>query len=311
MITFALALVLFPTARTNAASPPSREWDVAAPALSVIIGGAPLHDWPTCRPGQIHAAAHTRASTYAVLGVVTLHARHCTLDVDHAVSALLDSHGRQLAIAVRTPPYADLGTPDRPDLAWDNGAGNWGFAWRGSWCGAPAAYVRIELRHGRYIRAPISGPQPACDPANSEAPLVERGIPAFPGQPVQPAPLEWSKLTASLQVPTTIDGTMLAGAVVTLTNTSDTSVALDPCPLFSVLVKNRRGDGGDAAFDRRLDCVAPASSVVPAEGALQVDLPAMNIYRNDYGRAAQNVLVTFSMAGVPVTTAQTRLAAQR
>jgi hypothetical protein len=290
-------------ARAGAVSP-STEWDVAAPSIGPIIGGASLNDWPACRPDQIHATARTRSSTYAVLGVVTMHASHCRLKVVHAVTALLDSTGHRLAVPVRVPPYADLGTADRPDLAWDQGKGAWGFAWRGSWCGASAAYVRIELNARHYIRGPILGPQPACDAANHTRPLVERGLPGFPGAPVQPAPLEWSDLTVQLHVSPTLPDTTLKGLGITVTNASSEPVTLSPCPLYTVLVRNDRGDGGDAAFDHRLDCKG-TPAVVPANGSLQLDLPAMAYDRSDLGKRRQTATVTFAMAGVAPATANT------
>jgi hypothetical protein len=306
MITAVLLLAIGAPTPAGAAFVRAHEWRVPTPALGLIIGGAPLHVWPVCRPGQIHATARTKSSQYAVLGVVTLHARHCKLHVTHSVTALLDAKGHRLAVPVTTPPAIDRGIEPRPDLAWDNGKGAWGFAWRGAWCGRTAAYVRIQLHGHRFIRGRLTGPQPSCNSADTTKPLVERGVAGFPGEAVQPAPLEWSSLTAQLQVSPSLSGPTLDGLAVTLTNTSAADVALSPCPLYTVFVRNARGDGGDAASNHPLRCDGPVTTV-PADGSVQLNLPDFTFYRQDFGASSQNVTVTFAMAGLVPSAVQTKL----
>ena len=81
---------------------------------------------------------------------------------------------------------------------------------------------------------------------------------------------------------------------------------MSPCPLYTVYVRNKRGDGGDATVDHPLDCGA-VPAVVPANGNLEIDLPDMTFYRQDFGRAPQSVTITFAMAGVAPSIVYSRL----
>lgn len=301
MITGVLVVAALGVMTPAGAAIPTAQWQVPAPAL------APYHrtpppDWPTCHVAEIHASARTVNSTYAVLGVVRLHAHHCVLDVANRVDALLDAANHPLKLTIRDAARIDRGVnpPYRAN------AESWGFAWRGSWCGAQAVYVRITLAGGHRMRIPLPGAQPTCTKPGGKA-VVLRGSFGSVNQPVQTAPKEWAALHAKVHVDPSLPGSTLRGLAVTLTNSSSDLVNLDPCPDFTIYVESKHAAEA-AVSSAQLGGCPPAPIEVPAGGSRTINLDHPAFDRKDFGPTSTKVAVTFAIAGLAPSVTHTNLA---
>lgn len=280
------------------ASGGNRAFRVAPPPL-MYVGGV-YQPRRSCKPAEISAAATTRRSPDGVVAVVTLTTqRKCDIHVGDLDPTLDDADGNSLGVPVVSD--ADTANPAM-NPGWSPFT-TFGFAWDGSWCGAPAATVLVPLKKGT-ARAALSGPQPGC--AGSSSATVVPGTFGYPGDPVQAAPPEWRFLTASLHVPKVTRSPRFVDPYVVFTNSSDQPAVLGPTPTYEIGVHDKYGDGTDGEGERRLPA-QPAGRTVPAQGSLRVNLPSQSIvedYRNLRGR---RVTATFAIAGVPTASTTSRL----
>lgn len=247
----------------------------APPMLGVMPHGPAAVSQPPCRPAQIEVAAQLRRSTYGIVGVVTMRGEHCSIPMYPGPSALVNTSGALLDIPVDAG--SQVGANIRPDLAFKAGHAAWGFAWTGSWCGQAPAGVLIPLADDRSaapnarpsLTVPITGVTLPCT-GNSASTMI-RGAPGRIGDPVLPPPAEWSALTATLHRPMTPPYTN--GVTVTLTNHSDTNVALDPRTAFRLVVEGGTPGGGLAEYSSSGLLPSHAGSLVPAHGHITLTLP--------------------------------------
>jgi hypothetical protein len=117
-----------------------------APPPQEVIGPVPMLR-ATCTPQQISATAATRRTDGGVLGVIRLvgavvsHkyglAERCTLPIARGPSALIGTDGRPLKVPLSGGDPTSPPANPRPDMALNDGNAIWGFAWLGSYCGAP------------------------------------------------------------------------------------------------------------------------------------------------------------------------------
>lgn len=236
-----------PSPQGPAVSPPPVGFSASefwmAPSGVLVVGGIALPR-ATCTPRQISATAATRRTEGGVLGVIRLvgavvsHGNagdeRCTLPIAQGPSALLGTDGRRLKVPLsdgdRTSPPAN----PRPDIDLTIGDAIWGFAWLGSYCGVPARAVEIPLDHAgeSFLRVPLRGPQPACNPAAGASMLID-GIAGAPDDPVQPPRPDYSslRLTGHIQPGTT--SSQLAPIDLTLSTIARAPVTLDPCPAYA------------------------------------------------------------------------------
>ena len=280
------------------------QFQIPAPGLLPNHGGLANPDWPDCTPTQIQASARTVRSTYGVLGIVRLHGTHCLFAVSNRLVALLDANGHPLKLEVRDAKALDRGaTPNA--LSGKVGAIEWGFAWRGPWCGADGVYVRARLSGGALLRIPLPGGKPGCTTSKVK-PVVIRGTFGELNQPVQTAPLEWSSLKAHVAIDASLPGATLHGLSVSISNSSPTPVTLDPCPNYAVKISDTNGSAQVVGGELR-DCpVTP--TVIPGKGSITVNLPDAHFDREEFGSHPTKVTVTFGMAGLTPSAVQSRLA---
>ncbi|HVS68364.1 MAG TPA: hypothetical protein VHE56_07410 [Mycobacteriales bacterium] len=290
-------------APAGAVTSTAQQWQVPAPALLASHGpqGKRL---PNCRVNEIRATARTVKSTYGVLGVVRLRGAKCRIQVENRLVALLDAAQHPLKLDIRSASSRNrgAGTPLRNNTS----ALSWGFSWRGSWCGAQAIYVRIELSNNRLMRIPVPGRQPACLAKGGGKPVVIRGTYGSPGEPVQTAPPEWSALKAKLHVNPTTSGATLRGLSVTLTNTSADAITLDPCPHYALMAQSASAADEPVPSARLADCPA-LPTVVPGNRSKTIHLDAAPFNRKDFGPSGTKLTVTFGMAGLAPSAVRTRL----
>lgn len=281
----------------------SQEWQVAAPALAPYTGG-PVHTrhLRKCRSHDLHASARTVRSTYAVLGVVRIRFHHCLLADSKGPVALLDTDGQRLSLPFRAASQMNRGAV--PPVA-PTSSISWGFAWRGSWCGAQAVYVRVAVSGHRRLRVPLPGAKPACATSGART-VVIRGRAAVPGQPVQAAPPEWSALKAKLAVSRTTSGSTIRGLSVTLTNRSPRAIALDPCPNYAMMAASSHASEVVRASSPLAGCPA-VPTVVPGNGSKTIRLDSVVVNRKDFGPTGTYVTVTFGIAGLAPAAVRTRL----
>jgi hypothetical protein len=297
-------------------SPPARftasEFRVAPPPQQVI-GGPPLQR-ATCTPQQITAIAATRKTDGGVLGVIRLvgavvkhwHglALRCTLPIARGPSALIGQDGRRLKVPLsggdRTSPPAN----PRPDLALNNGDAIWGFAWLGSYCGAPARAIEIPLRHADAapLRIPLHGLQPACQPATGTSTLID-GIAGAPGEPVQPPRPDYSNLRLTGQIEPGTTGDQLAPIDLTLRTIGSAPITLDPCPAYAGrdYATARSGGFSGPISSGYLPCTKHEAVIRPGH-PLHWRIPATSFQQGGPGSAAipgSTVYVQLGIAGVP------------
>ncbi|HWC35876.1 MAG TPA: hypothetical protein VG650_13755 [Mycobacteriales bacterium] len=303
----ALAMfALMATGPARGAVTPDEQWQVPAPALLPFSTGHPVTGWPNCHVADIHAAAHTLRSTYGVLGAVRLRGSHCLIRVTKPIVALLDADRHVLDVPIRTAAAKNRG--NNPQAQGATNAISWGFAWRGSWCGAQAVYLRVGLSGGRLLRIPLPGGKPACTNNKSHS-VVIRGSFGAPGEAVQAAPSEWSSLSAKLHANPTVTGSTLRGLSVTLTNRSPDPVSLDPCPHYAIEISSTHGAAvPDGHPGRTLAGCPGTETVVPAKGSRTIHLDPVTLNRKDFGPPGTKVSVTFGMAGLAPSAVRSRLA---
>lgn len=286
------------------------EFRMAAPA-QLGIGG---DDVPraTCTPRQISATAATRRTDGGVLGVIRLRgavvsrrdgvAERCTLPVPRGPSGLLGAGGRRLQVQLsggdRTSPPAN----PLPDVALNNGNAIWGFAWLGSYCGAPARAIEVPLHDAgqAFLRVPLRGPQPSCHPAAGASKLID-GIAGAPGQPVQPPRPGYSSLRLTGRIePGTTSG-QLAPIDLTLRTIGSVPVTLDPCPAYAGRDNGTAHTGGfsDPISSGYLPCTDRKAVIRPGH-PLHWTVPATNLLQT-VGTGAipgSTVYVRLAIAGV-------------
>jgi hypothetical protein len=209
-----------------------------------------------CAASQMTAAAVTRRSADGVLGVITISGEGCTPGYTRGPRRLLDAAGEALPMT-RVGLGHTLSTPGNFPSAIGAQPQKWGFAWRGSWCGAAAASVVMPRQRDRYdgtlrprLVVPMSGPQPGC--AHTSDSTFAVGVAGRPAEPLQaPAP-GWSGLSTQLHVPRLRVGRRVAGLSVTLHNPTRRAIVLSPCPAYRIEVA--RGHGFSVTGPRPLPC---------------------------------------------------------
>jgi hypothetical protein len=304
-------------------SPPARstasEFRMAPPP-QLVIGVAPLLRATTCTPRQISATAATRKTDDGVLGVIRLvgavvkHpdglALRCTLPIARGPSALIGADGRRLSVPLSGGDRTSRPANPRPDLALNNGNAIWGFAWLGSYCGAPARAIEFPLRHvgAAPLRIPLHGPQPGCQPATGTSTLID-GIPGAPGQPVQPPRPEYSNLRLTGQIEPGTTGDQLAPIDLTLRTIGSAPITLDPCPAYAGRDQGTAHTGGFSGpiSSGYLPCTRHAAVIRPGH-PLHWTIPATSFRQSGPGSAAipgSTVYVQLGIAGVPPLRLQT------
>lgn len=283
---------------------PDRGFAVAAPVIDPPAGPGPGQRQPGCTAKDLTTSARLAPAVDGVLGVISIAGTHCSPSVDVTRIRLLGADGRVLAVP---PGVADMTNPAeslRPDLAEDTGAVRVGFAWTGSYCGAPARSVEIPALPA-VVRIPLSGASPACRKVSSSR-LIP-GVVDFPNAPVEPAPRAWSSLRARLVLPKVVRPGAIPASVV-LTNFADRAVSMAaPCPTVTAAVTMplvpSGGYGGNFGQDGAVGgdlCRTPI--VVPAKGSVTVALPNLvtppEDSRNPW-RKGGTLSVDWAIAGLP------------
>jgi hypothetical protein len=211
---------------------------------------------PSCKAGQIDAAAFTESSPDGVLGVVELrgtkfhHVKHfgklrCKLPIGKGPRTLLAPDGSTLDVP--------RGRADKINPAYDaqylsdlgNGKASWGFGWFGSYCGDAPRYLVMKLKGDRgTLNVPYDGPTPPCpvDPVGPVSSTLTDGPATGPHLPAQPAPPSYLNLTTSAQFLGTTNHKRPAKVEVTISDTATDPVELMPCPLYQVTTKDTDGD---------------------------------------------------------------------
>jgi hypothetical protein len=283
-----------------------------APSGVLVMGG---HSIPrtTCTLRQISATAATRRTEGGVLGVIHLvgavigHqaglAERCTLPIRRGPTALTGSDGRPLRVTRSGgDPTSRPGNP-RPDIAINNGNAIWGFAWLGSYCGAPARAIEIPLDQAgdASLRVPLHGPQPACEPAGGTSTLID-GVAGSPGEPVQPARPEYSSLRLTGEIETGTTSGRLAPIDLTLRTIGRAPVTLDPCPSYAGRddATARSGGFGDPISSGYLPCTDREAVIRPGQ-PLHWTIPATSLLQTPGtgGIPGSTVYVQLGIAGVP------------
>ena len=282
------------------------EFVVPAPQLGPLRGPALVQDRP-CRPADVSATGELRPAADGVVGVVRLRAAPCSFLLGSARLVLLDDAGRPLSVPYR-PPSTEVN--GNSNLATEINlrvlrAGAVGFAWRGSWCGAPARALRMPIRTGRTsgearaasVTVPLTGPPPPCR-GRSGSQLVAGRL-AAAGVPVQAPPPAWSALKAELLLPASTDVVPLRSFRVRLTNTGPTAVALSPCPQYDVLVEwnDPQGEFTSETSTHDSECGLPVT-VLPAGGSAEFAVKG-NAWERRHARGGSEVRVSWAIAGVP------------
>jgi hypothetical protein len=268
----------------------------------------------TCTPRQISATAVTRRTDGGVLGVMHLvgavvsHrdglAERCTLPIARGPSALISADGRRLKVPLSGGDRTSRPANPRPDIALNNGNAIWGFAWLGSYCGAPARAIEIPLAHAGHasLRVPLRGPQPACQPATGTSTLID-GIAGAPGEPVQPPRPGYSSLRLTGQIEPGTSSDQLAPIDLTLRTTGSAPVTLDPCPAYAGrdYATARSGGFSGPISSGYLPCAEHEAVIRPGH-PLHWTIPASSFLQSGPGSGAipgSTVYVQLGIAGVP------------
>jgi hypothetical protein len=259
-----------------------------APPPQEVVGGFPLPR-AICTPHQISAIAATRRTDRGVLGVIRLvgsvvkhwHglALRCTLPIARGPSALIGPHGRPLKVPLSGGDRTSQPANPRSDIPLNDGDAIWGFAWLGSYCGAPARAIEIPLHHGgdASLLVRLRGPQPVCDPAAGASTLID-GIAGAPGEPVQPPRPDYSNLRLAGQIePGTTHG-QIAPIDLTLRTIGNAPVILDPCPAYAGRDQATARSGGfsDPISSGYLPCINHAAVISPGH-PLHWRIPAISL----------------------------------
>jgi hypothetical protein len=301
--------------RVAVPSPPARftanEFRMA-PAPQEVIGPMALPR-ATCTPRQIRAIAATRRTDGGVLGVIRLvgavvshkygFGERCTLPIARGPSALIGPHGQALKVPLSAGDQTSAPANPRPDIAINDGNAIWGFAWLGSWCGAPARAIALPLHHAgqAWLRIPLRGPQPGCEPAGGASTLID-GIPGWPGEPVQPPRPDYSSLRLAAQIEPGTNHWQLAPIDLTLRTIGSAPVILDPCPAYAGrdYATARSGGFGDPISSGYLPCTHRAAVIRPGH-PLHWTIPATSLLQTPGTGAipGTTVYVQLGIAGVP------------
>ncbi|HEY3907569.1 MAG TPA: hypothetical protein VGM14_26935 [Streptosporangiaceae bacterium] len=286
-----------------------------APSGVIVMGGPPVRR-AACTLKQISATAATRRTGGGVLGVIRLVgavisrqaglAERCTLPIVRGPTALTGPDGRVLKVARSGGDPTSRPANPRPDIAVNNGNAIWGFAWLGSYCGAPASAIEIPLDQAGEasphvsLLVPLHGPQPACEPAGGASTLID-GVAGAPGEPVQPARPEYSSLRLTGQIkPGTTSG-QLAPIDLTLRTIGRVPVTLDPCPAYAGRddATARSGGFGDPIRSGYLPCTRRAVVIRPGH-PLRWTIPATSLLQTPGTGAipGSTVYVQLGIAGV-------------
>lgn len=284
----------------------------AAPVLRNHGGPFPPQQ-TACRFADVGGAAEMTGSAYGLLGVVRLHGAQCSLRVDPRSITLLDGAGRPLGVPVRAEPNVNPGATFRPDFAQGSGDVTVGFAWRGSWCGPPAARLRMTVGASpkTAVVVPLAGRSPPCSSDTAAAGYVVPGLVGGTNDAVQTAPPAWAVLRATLELPPTARGDQDIRYRVLIRNTGTVPVALSPCPDFATLISGNVLASAHGAAGYQIiggygvpGDTLPCGRVLPAGASLKVPL------RFDYeaGPYAPGVVrVEWAMAGVPTASSTVRV----
>jgi hypothetical protein len=302
---------------------PEASFSVAAPILAAPSGPVPANHRP-CHPGDVSAQARLRTTSYGVIGVVAMHGADCSLHISTGPTQLLDAERHPIVTA--EPPSGERGQNPpgnwRPDLALAAGNAAWGFAWRGSWCGAPAAFVVVPLQDDRatavaphsygQLVVPVTGPQLGCR-GQSQSQLVP-GVSGGLDTPVQSPPEQWSQgLEVSLTVPTdAASNGKINGITAVIRNHTGTAISLYPCPYYELDTGESDPRGSERDSGRAALTPCNSATVVPAHGELSFSLPPTDYGGGSplgHGGASPGSLVHmwFAIAGLPTTTATTHV----
>ncbi len=244
-----------------------------------------------------------------LVGAVVKHwhgvAERCTLPITRGPSALIGPDGRPLKVPLSGGDRTSLPANPRPDIALNNGNAIWGFAWLGSYCGAPARAIELPLDHAgeASLRVPLRGPQPGCEPATGASTLID-GIAGAPGEPVQPPRPEYSSLRLAGQIePGTTSG-QLAPIDLTLRTIGSAPVTLDPCPAYAGRDDATARSGGFSGpiSSGYLPCTNHRAVIRPGH-PLHWTIPASSFLQSGPGSGAipgSTVYVQLGIAGVPL-----------
>jgi hypothetical protein len=269
----------------------------------------------TCTPRQISAAAATRRTDGGVLGVIRLVgavvsrrdglAERCTLPITRGPSALIGPDGRRLKVPLSGGDPTSPPANPRPDIALNNGNAIWGFAWLGSYCGAPARAIEIPLHQSGAapLRVALRGPQPGCEPATGASTLID-GIAGAPGEPVQPPRPDYSSLRLAGQIEPGTTGDQLAPIDLTLRTIGSAPVTLDPCPAYAGrdYATARSGGFSGPISSGYLPCAKHEAVIRPGH-PLRWTIPASSFLQSGPGSGAipgSTVYVQLGIAGVPL-----------
>jgi hypothetical protein len=285
-----------------------------APSGVLVIGGGPPMRRATCRPRQIRAVAVTRRTDGGVLGVIRLvgavishrygFAERCALPIAGGPSALIDANGRRLSVRLSGgDPTSPPGNP-RPDIDLNIGNAIWGFAWLGSYCGAPARAIEIPLYHAGTtpLRVLLRGPQPGCEPTGGASTLID-GVAGAPGEPVQPPRPDYSSLRLVGQIEPGTTSDELAPIDLTLSTIGSAPVTLDPCPAYAGRddATAHSGGFGDPISSGYAPCTSHAPVISPGH-PLHWTIPATSLLQTPGTGAipGTTVYVQLGIAGVPL-----------
>ena len=294
----------------------NNEFRMASPFGGDVVGGVALPR-ATCAPNQITATAATRRTNGGVLGVAHLvgavvahdHGQplRCTLPIRRGPSALISSGGHRLAVPISAGDATAPPSNPRPDIAITNGNAIWGFAWLGSYCGTRATAIEIRLRHSAALHVPLAGPQPDCT-TSDDSTLID-GIAGAPGQPVQPPRPEYANIQLSGKIQPGTTRVQLAPIDLTLRNTSNAPITLDPCPAYGGrdLAKARSGGFGDPISAGYLQCTDRALVIRPGH-PLHYTVPATSLLQTPGTGAipGSTVHVDLAIAGLTPLSLTTR-----
>jgi hypothetical protein len=281
----------------------------------MVLGGITMPR-ATCRPQQINATAATRRTDHGVLGVIRFvgavvsHrdgvAERCTLPIARGPSALIGTDGQRLKVPVSGGDRTNRPENPRTDIPLTNGKAIWGFAWLGSYCGAPAHAIEIPLRNvgGASLRVPLRGPQPTCEPAANASTLID-GVAGAPGQPVQPPRPEYSSLRLAAEIEPGTTSDQLAPIDLTLRTVGGSPIILDPCPAYAgrYYATAHTGGFGGPIRSGYLPCKDHAAVIRPGQ-PLHWTVPATS-FLTERAIPGSKADAQLGIAGVPQLTLKT------
>jgi hypothetical protein len=285
-----------------------------APSGVEYVGGLYTQRVAACTPRQIRAIAATRRTQGGVLGVIHLvgavvsrkdgEAERCTLPIGRGPSALIGADGRRLSVPLSGGDQTSPPANPRPDFSLHFGNVIWGFAWLGSYCGAPARAIALPLhRAGQtsLLRISLRGPQPSCAPATGPSRLID-GVAGAPGEPVQPPRPDYSTLRLTGHIEPGTNHWQIAPIDLTLRTIGNAPVTLDPCPAYAGRDQATARSGGfsDPISSGYLPCTKHSVVIRPGH-PLHWTIPATSLLQTPGTGAipGTTVYVQLGIAGVP------------